>query len=369
MFLKFTPFIVIALGILFGAHYLLYVSFTHLFGIININAKTILAAVLGFLSISFILSSLWIHFQKNFLTKTFYLLSGIWLGLALNLLLAILLVKILTGVSGLAGYNLNAVPVAVILFILAVAYSVYGVWNAFNPITKNIEVSVKNLPAEWQGKTIVQLSDIHLGNVYGENFMKSVVEKTNALNPDLVVITGDLFDGMDGDLTSTVTPLNDLRAPKGVLFVTGNHETYFGVQRVYDILRKTKVRILNDETIEINGIRFIGISYPENFGSKDINEVFKKVGPNAAVPTILLWHSPTQTGKAKQNGVNLQLSGHTHKGQLFPFGFITQAVYKGYDYGLHQDNNFFIYASSGVGTWGPAMRTGNRPEIVAIRLK
>ena len=149
-----------------------------------------------------------------------------------------------------------------LFFGIAFIYSVYGVWNAFYPRVKEVSVRIKNLPPGWEGKTIVQLSDVHLGHIYKADFLRKVVRTVNGLKPDMVVITGDLFDGMDGSLPSLVTPLNDLIAPDGVYFITGNHETYLGVGKAFSILEKTKVKILNDEVRDIRGLQLIGISYP-----------------------------------------------------------------------------------------------------------
>ncbi|MBU4332634.1 metallophosphoesterase, partial [Patescibacteria group bacterium] len=247
---------------------------------------------------------------------------------------------------------------------------------------KNLTVSIRDLPEEWEGKTIVQLSDIHLGQIIGTRFMNRVNEKVDEINPEIVVITGDLFDGMNKSLDSFIKPLNNIKAKKGVYYVTGNHETYIGVKKALDTLEKTEINVLDDEVALVNGLQIIGVSYPglEKDIANDKNYNFN-------TPSLLLYHAPTDIrikqidhnnmyyspkinfDYAKELGVDLQLSGHTHKGQIFPFNFITNYMYNGYDYGLHKEGYFSIYISSGTGFWGPAMRTGSRSEIVAITLK
>ena len=235
---------------------------------------------------------------------------------------------------------------------------------------KRIKVEIKNLPEAWRGKTIVQISDVHLGNIYKSDFLAEVVKKTNALHPEAVMITGDLFDGMDGNLDPLVAPLNDLKTEKGIYFVTGNHETYLGVKESLRVLAKTDVKVLSDEVVDLDGLKIIGISYPESFVGDDEIVKLKLLQPKfLGQPNILLYHAPVNILAAKDLGVNLQLSGHTHLGQQFPFNFVTKIIYKGYDYGLHTLGDFSIYTTSGVGTWGIPMRLGTQSEIVAIELE
>ncbi len=368
--MSFQTFLIFALLVLLGADYFFSASAAHFFRITGTANRLVLLAGIVFLSFGFILASLLAHLQENVFTRAYYFFSGFWLGLFLNLVIATIAVWLIVGVSALTGFKTSQPLLACILFGLALVYSIIGTWNAFNPRVKNIEVKIRNLPEAWRGKRIVQLSDVHLGFVYKADFLRKIVDETNALHPDMVAITGDLFDGMDGRLTELVSPINGLQAPEGAYFITGNHETYLGVGKAFAALRQTKVTILNDQMEDINGLRLIGIGYPERGEKKDIAATIKSLpGFAPGKPTILLYHSPAFVGDAKDLGINLQLSGHTHKGQLFPFEFITHKVYKGFDYGLKSLGDFSIYTTDGVGTWGPPMRTGNRPEIVCMTLE
>ena len=253
---------------------------------------------------------------------------------------------------------------------LACLYSGYGVWNAYHPRTKEVVIKIRNLPPEWQNRKIVQVSDVHLGHILGAGFLQGVVEEVNAQNPSIVFITGDLFDGADGHLDALVGPLNNIRAPLGIYYVTGNHETYLGTDRAYAALKTTKARILRDEMVVIDGLQIIGVSYPERGHPKNLAEVFRKIpGFIPGSPSILLYHSPVQIEQAKAAGISLQLSGHTHHGQIFPIQFISRLIYGKYYNGLHVEGRYSIYTSSGAGTWGPTMRTGNHPEIAVIHLE
>jgi predicted MPP superfamily phosphohydrolase len=174
--------------------------------------------------------------------------------------------------------------------------------------------------------------------------------------------------------------------------VTGNHEGYLGLDGPLSVLKKTDIRVLNDEVVDLDGLQIVGISYPEYQRQNKARYLLKESGTfDSSSPSILLYHTPTNIEEdnknrvdqqnraywspdttmtlAKEAGIDLQLSGHTHNGQFFPFEFLTRKIYNGYDYGLHKDGRFQIYITSGTGTWGPPLRIGSSSEIVAIRLR
>ncbi|MFH0856693.1 MAG: hypothetical protein V1860_02235 [bacterium] len=158
-----------------------------------------------------------------------------------------------------------------------------------------------------------------------------------------------------------------MRADK-IFYVIGNHETYLGVEKAFQVLKETNVTALDDKMVEINGLQILGISYAQD-AAKDFKKIAARENYNPDKPCILLYHSPTHLKEARELGFDLQLSGHTHLGQLFPFSFITKLIYGAYDYGLHEIGDFSIYTTNGAGTWGPPMRTGNRPEIAVFKLE
>lgn len=368
-------FICLALTILAGAHYFLYSAIIRFFNISGQAAKAGILVFAIFLTVSFIGSSILASRWENIFTRWFYIISGFWLGLLTNLILAALFCWLIIWLLKSFGYSQLNNIVAGFLFCLALIYSLYGVWNAFNPVVRKIEVEMKNLPANWKNKTIVQLSDIHLGRVYTANFFNKIIGTVNSLSPEMVVITGDLYDGMGDNLVELAAPLNSIKSEQGTFFITGNHESYLGLDKTLAILEKTKIKILNDELININGLQLIGISYSQ-YGEttvdrheEDVAAKIKKINFSKDLPSILLYHAPTMIEQIAGAGINLQLSGHTHKGQMYPFNLITKLIYKGYDYGLHKIGDYTLYTTNGVGTWGPPLRIGNRPEIVLIKLK
>ncbi len=358
-------------GMIFVGHFFIYYSVVKFFGLkSNDSAKRWLSVALFFGAVSFEAAVFLAHLSPNVVTADFYILAGLWLGVALNLDVAFALAWIVFGAAKIFKKELNLKIIGNLALVSAVILSLYGVWNIYNPRVKEITVGIKNLPAAWENKKIVQLSDVHLGFIFGEKFFKKAVDKINIINPEAVFITGDLLDGLDGNLEQAVSPLNNLKAPGGTYFVTGNHETYFGLERTYDILATTKIKILNDEAVDLNGLQIVGVSFPEKSETKNIDETIGQMkGFDSGLPSVLLYHSPFEVDRARRAGISLMLSGHSHAGQMFPFDILAKIIFRGYDYGLHQENNFAIYTSSGLGAWGPMMRTFTRPEIVVITLE
>jgi len=392
MILKVIVFLAVILSIMIGAHLLLYKAIVNFWGVVSPFTKSILLVGLLLLAISFMASFFLLRIQENQYTIGFYIFSATWTGVFVNLLMAAGACWLIIAILRLAGQNPNTRVIAAVGLAVALLLATYGVWNALHPRIKDISVTFKNLPHAWQNKTIVQLSDIHLGHVHGQQFLNNIIAKVNAINPEMILITGDLFDGMDASFLELAKPLNKIKAPRGVFFVTGNHETYVGLKRALHVLNQTQIRVLHNEVIDVDGLEIIGIGYPGIKNKSDIRGLQKleQTSPQNS-PRILLFHTPTsiqlkgedQFGQhfstywvpdtsfklPQQLGVDLQLSGHSHAGQIVPFGILTKLIYKGYDYGLRREGEFNIYTTSGVGTWGPPMRTGNSPEIVAIKLK
>lgn len=363
--------ILLALCILVLAHAAIYLLVVRFFFIALRWQKLALACAMAAGTAGFIASSVAIRSWDTWLARAAYFATGAWLGLFLNLLLF--------GAAAAAAWFLARTahipfskPYAGLLMIGGAAFfSAYGVWNAFNPRMQAYDVRIPALPAAWEGKTCAVLSDVHLGPVFRKSFLESVVSRTQSLRPDCIFIVGDLFDGMDGDLSYAPGILRTLYAPYGVYFVTGNHETYMGTDEAYRLVNDARIRILRNEAVNKDGLQIVGLSYPERGSESDVAGILARMpGYDRAQASILLDHAPftDHIRQAASMGIGLQVSGHTHRGQLFPFSFITRQVYGGYDYGLRAYQGMQVFTSTGVGGWGPAMRTGSSPEIALLRL-
>jgi hypothetical protein len=256
--------------------------------------------------------------------------------------------------------------------------AVLGHREACEILTPEIEVKLPKLPRELSGFKIAQLSDVHLGPLLRERFLEDVVEKTNALAPDLVVITGDLVDAPVERLARSLAPLAKLRARCGIAFVTGNHEYYCGAEEWVGHLRAHGIRVLMNERIEVGdahpgGATFDLAGVPDFTGGRvlpghapDLERALAGRDPERAL--VFLAHQPRQISLARGRGVGLQLSGHTHGGQLWPFGTLVYLM-QPWIAGFHRaDDGTQIYVSRGTGFWGPPMRVGNPPEIAGIVL-
>jgi hypothetical protein len=212
---------------------------------------------------------------------------------------------------------------------------------------------------------------MHVGPTIGRAFVEDVVREANALVPDMIVITGDLVDGTVEQLRDLVAPLRDLRAPDGVFFVTGNHEYYSGADAWIAHLRTLGIRILRNERVAIRDLfDLAGVDDARSRGmapghGQDVPRAL--AGRDASRPVVLLAHQPKALKDAVPAGVDLQLSGHVHGGQMVPFNWLArldQPVVAG----LHRIEKTWVYVSTGTGYWGPPMRVGPGAEVTRIEL-
>lgn len=357
-------FLFITTAIIVAGHVGLYASWVKFFSIGNVKIKILLRVVLAVLSVSFLITTLLTFWRDGAFINALYAGAGAWLGMVWYLALAAAVTWIVVLVGHAFGAKMPLAIIAGAFIVVGLAFSIYGLWSAQHPTVRRISVTIPNLPQAWKGRTAVQLSDIHLGPVHREQFMQRVVDKVKSLNPDVVFVTGDLFDGEGRDLEHLAEPLNGLTPPFGSYFITGNHETYIGLDKALSALQTIKVKVLRDAAVDVAGMSIVGVDYPMPGERKDFAKVMSTAIPGE--PSIVLWHQPSDLDTLKNLGASLVLSGHTHDGQLWPFNYITDAVFPGHGYGLSTDGTFSAYTSSGIGTWGAPMRTTHRPEIVVI---
>jgi predicted MPP superfamily phosphohydrolase len=265
--------------------------------------------------------------------------------------------------------------IAAIVGLAAIGLGIGGLAEGLGRVrVKKIQIALRRIRPGRVGYKIVQLSDIHVGPTIGRGFIEQMVAETNALAPDLIVITGDLVDGTVSVLRDAVAPLADLRARDGVFFVTGNHEYYSGVDEWLAHLPSLGIRVLRNERVVIgegaDAFELAGVDDWSAGGrveghGPDLSRAL--AGRDRGRPLILLAHQPKQIFEAAREEVDLQLSGHTHGGQLFPFGFLVR-LQQPYVAGFHMHEGTAIYVSRGTGYWGPPMRVGSPAEITQIEL-
>jgi predicted MPP superfamily phosphohydrolase len=269
----------------------------------------------------------------------------------------VLLARWLSGLVGAGALALGGVGLGSVLGAVAI---------------KRVRVPLARLSSGASGYRIALISDVHVGPTIGRAFVEDLVRRINELSPDLIAIAGDLVDGSVKDLGELVRPLAGLRAKDGVFFVTGNHEYYSGVDDWLAFLPTLGIRVLVNERVAIGGEAGFDLVGVEDLASRgfdghapDLPRALHGRDPSRAV--VLLAHQPKAIVEAERLGVDLQLSGHTHGGQLFPWGYLV-ALDQPYVKGLHDHGTSKIYVSCGTGYWGPPMRVGAPAEITELEL-
>jgi uncharacterized protein len=289
--------------------------------------------------------------------RPWLLVGYLWFGFALYLLLGAAASHIAVCLGA------DSQHAAIVGLALSVAIVLGGLLHvARGPLVRRVRVPVGKLPIA--SYTIAHLTDVHIGPLIGREFAEKLVRRVNALEPDLIVITGDLVDGRLSELAAHIEPLRDLRARDGVYAVTGNHEYYWNPSAWLDHIRSLGIRVLRNEHVTIaDAFELAGVD--DSSAGEDVPRAV--AGRNPRLPLVLLAHHPRTVARAMQAGVDLQLSGHTHGGQLLPLGWLAR-LFDPKVAGLGKFDQTWLYVSEGTGFWGPPLRVGTSCEIAAITL-
>ncbi len=322
--------------------------------------------LLAILCVSFLIVSILTFYFNNSFTNSLYTISASWLGFSVYLFLFSLLFFIVSGILHIFSPNISLLYFGILCFILPFVFGVYGLVHARNVIVKDISVTIPNLPINWKDKKAVWVSDLHLGAVHSQDFAKNIVSKINEINPDIVFIGGDIYDGVKVNESEIINPFINLHPKFGVYFITGNHEEFSDSKHFLDAISSAGIKILNNEMVIVDGLQLIGVDDRDSIDATKFESILSGLNIDRNKASILLKHQPSQLAEAANAGISFQISGHTHKAQILPLNIFTNLVYKGYDYGLKKMNNMNVYTSSGVGTWGPPMRVGSDAEIVVF---
>lgn len=256
-------------------------------------------------------------------------------------------------------YSISSVLVAVFLLLL----SFYG--GLKQPSFVNIEVKSARVPKSLDGYRIIQLSDLHLDSAASMKRFKKTMDRVTAQNADLILLTGDEID--PGVKTDEVGFFNALKAKDGVYGVFGNHEYYFGMEESAEVFEKFGLKLLHNQSIDTPKLRITGLGDIKSEGMSE-ETAASYIGLKPELPEIVLTHQPVYYKKFAEKGAMLTLSGHTHKGQIFPFHIAVKIAYP-YFYGHYTIGDAHFYVTSGAGSWGPRMRLFAATEIPIITLK
>jgi len=367
--MRFVLFIGIVQSVLFLGHWFFYRTLVRFFGVTDSTRLLALKVVLGLLSVSLVLTSFLAFRYSNLLIRCLYTAAASWLGIFYLFILGSILCWIFYGSARLLHLPLDRRILLEIFLGIALLASFCGFINAGMTRITRIGVQLPLLPGPWKGKTAVWISDTHLGQVRGHGFARRIADKVKDLHPDIVFIGGDLYDGVAVDLDKAIEPFSRISAPYGTYFVTGNHEEFSDNIPYLQAVRRAGIRVLSDEKVELDGLQIIGVDYRASRREEDFRRILQEIGIDPLRPSILLKHAPLHLHVAMEQRISLQLSGHSHRGQVFLFRFITSKVYQGYDYGLKRFGDLLVNTSSGAGTWGPPMRIDTIPEIVVIAFR
>jgi uncharacterized protein len=362
-------FIAIVQLILLLGHLFLYVTWAFFWEVTDPSTLIGLRVTLVLLSISFVAASLLAFRYSNFVVRIFYTLSAAWLGLVNFFILAACACWVIYVVPFLFGVHLERRSLAAMFFGLALVAGLYGMVNASWTRVKRITVKLPNLPESWRGRTAALVSDLHLGHVRNRGFIRRIIRMLARLRPDAVFIPGDLYDGTAVDLDRLAEPWAGFSAPLGSYFVTGNHEEFSSPGKYLAAVERSGIRVLNNEKIILDGLQIVGVHYGDSVHPEKFRSILKQAAPDRNLASILLVHTPDRLAVAEEEGFSLQLCGHTHRGQFFPFTLLVSRIYGAYAYGLNRFGSLTVYTSCGAGTWGPPLRVGSSPEIVLIRFE
>ncbi len=329
----------------------------------------------------FPISKIWARHDFNSFNQLLSLCSSVWMGLTLLLILLALGSDLFLFLYRRLGFP-SAISwsksltyrrsLAAGIALGGIALGGYAFLEARNVEVKKVEIPMRHLPPELDGLSIVQISDVHYGMLHENGRLSDIVKRVNDLRPDLVVITGDLVDEAVAHMEEMAVPLANLKSRLGVVAIMGNHEFFAGVDRAERIMRQAGIQVLRNEIKVLSGgLQIMGVDDPTFYRRAglplpDFNGLLKQL--DAGKPSILLYHQPLHFEEAAAAGIGLQLSGHIHGPQFLPMIPVVRLLYPRFR-GLYHMGESYLYVSRGIGTGGPPMRLGSRPELVYISLR
>lgn len=350
--------------------------------IIPENFKNISVIILVFLILSYIIGRILENYWVSYLSDFLIWCGSFWIAVMFYTFLFLIVIDLIRIINHFLHFlpsfitenpvktkNFLAAVISIFVFILIMG----GFFTTKIINVRKYNIYINKKAGSLKSLNIVMASDLHLGTINGKMFAYKIVDKINKLKPDIILFAGDIIDeDIKPVLKDNVgEALFELKAKYGVYGITGNHEYIGGVNNAVNYLNAHKIQMLRDNSILIdNAFYLVGredrsINRFTDKGRKELSELIKEV--NKSLPIILMDHQPFHLEEAEQNGIDLQLSGHTHYGQLWPLNYIIKKIYE-LPWGYKVKGNTHYYVSCGAGGWGPPVRIGSLPEIVNIKL-
>jgi predicted MPP superfamily phosphohydrolase len=363
---RIARFVLIVSAILLAANGVVCATWSQFFGV---PGWIVWQTIPGAMAIAFILATLLrLRFSHPAL-RVVYIVTAVWLGILNFAFFAAVGCWIVAGATLLSGWPLPRFQVAAILFGIALVATVYGLVNAQWIRVSRVTVRLRHLPGVWQGRTAALVTDLHLGPLFGAGFLRRVIARLRFLRPDVVFIGGDMFDGSTFGADQLVAPWREFSTPQGIYYVTGNHDEFVERSIFLDAVKRTGVQVLNNEKTTVDGLQIVGIHDSEAENPAELRSILRQVAIDRLRPSVLVAHRPVNLSVAEEEGISLQLSGHTHGGQIWPWNLLVSRIYGRFAHGLSRLGNLQLYTSNGVGAWGPPLRVGTKSEIVLIQFE
>lgn len=345
--------------------------------------KIILSILFFFNTISYFLAEIFFKNGNTFFYDLTLWIGSLWFAIVLYLILFILLIDLIRIINKqfhflpkfiFSNYEKTKSITGIIIIVLTVIIVSYGYYNASNVKLKKINIYLPKKEAQKSEFAILYFSDSHFTPVNNGRILNQIIAISKQTKPDLILIGGDVIDDKSNHLIryGIDTLLQKLNSKYGTFTCNGNHEFIVDINDADKFLNKNKIKVLVDSVITIeNSLQIIGRQdrSSERFSNmkrNSLNVIMLNVNKN--LPTIVLDHQPINLSEAANNKIDFQLSGHTHNGQLFPLNFLTELIYE-ISWGYHKKSDTQFYVSSGVGTWGPPIRTGSDAEIILFNIK
>ncbi len=378
--MKILPFLLVFLVILAVyslANYYLFLRGVQAFSLEQ-PVKRWVALVYLLVSYSFFVGIVLERVASSVISEWVFRIGSLWLPFMLYFLFAVILIDLVRLTNyifpflpeGMANFKQS---IGIVIVVLVCGVVVYGLINASLVQTRRLCIEIDKKVTGKPDVKVFMASDIHLGALIGEKSEKKLLSMINQEKPDLVLFCGDLIDSEIAPVLrkNLGSHLQEIEAPLGVYAITGNHEYIGGIRQSLAYLKRINIEVLVDSVLTLpNGITLVGrndrSAMHGNGGQKPLKELLATA--DHSKPLIVMNHQPYHLDEAFNANVDLHLSGHTHHGQMWPFNYITKAMFE-LSWGYKKKGTSHFYVSSGFGTWGPPVRLGNQPEVVLINIK
>ena len=358
-------FVAVFLSVLLAANWFVCATWNHFWGM---TVAPVWEIIFPGLTLAFVAATFLGRRYSSFGLRLLYRISAVWLGVLNFSFFAACATWIVSAAAMLLPLHFEPKIIAEVFFGTAMLASIYGLWNANRLRVTRITVNLPSLPDAWQGRMVALVTDLHLGSVRRARFAKRIVSRLQSLQPDAVFISGDLFDGPEANPETLIEPWRKLSTPAGIFYVTGNHEEFGDRTELIDAVQRTGIRVLNNEKVDVQGLQIVGVHDREAGDPRQFRALLQQAELDRSRASILLAHQPSNLDIAEEMGISLQLSGHTHGGQIWPWTWLARRVHGRFTYGMNRFGKLLVYTSSGAGTWGVPMRIGTNSEIVLIHL-